>query len=288
MTTIPKTMKAWIAIRAGPPQDILQLKPDWPTPAPPTAGEITIKISYAALNPGDAKTMLSRISCRSNSIRGMDFVGEVVQVGPLASTFTASSNVRLGMIVAGTVPTMHLLRGVGVLAQYMLLPADAVVEKPEGLEERVAAGLLGVVGQTNVVMLRASNVKKGDRVLVNGASGGVGCISVLVLSGMGMHVTGVCSGRNEALVRRLGAEEYLKPDGRYIAIEAGPFGIFKLNNWLPVILGGTPRTIKNIFSPPDRASAQEVVKWFENGLIKEIPIDSTFEMDGVLQVNSSK
>lgn len=209
MATVPQTMKAWIAIQPGPPNDVLKLKTDWPTPPPPTTGEITIKISYAALNPGDAKIILSKISCRSNSIRGMDFVGEVVQLGPPAPTSTSSSppNMRLGMTVAGTVPTLKLLRGVGTLAQYIVLPADAVVEKPAGLEARVAAGLLGVVGQTNAVMLRAAKLQKGDRVLVNGASGGVGCISVQVLRGMGVHVTGVCSGRNEALVRRLGADE---------------------------------------------------------------------------------
>lgn len=90
---------------------------------------------------------------------------------------------------------------------------------------------------------------------------------------------------NDELYRR--SPNYLKPDGTYINIEAGPFGIFKLNSWLPTILGGTPRTIKNIFSPPDRASAEEVVRWFEKGWVKEVPVDSTFEMDGVLQVGDS-
>lgn len=211
---IPKTMKAWIAVRAGQPKDILELKTNWPTPPPPKVGEFMIRVSYAALNPGDIKMMAVKIPCRRiTTTPGMDFVGEVVQVGPPSIPSSSSappppSDVRVGMIVAGTVPVMRKVwGGVGVLADYVVVPTHAVVEKPEELEECVAAGLFGVVGQTNVVLLRAADLSKDDRVLVNGASGGVGSILVQLLHGMGVHVTGICSAKNEALVRRLGAEE---------------------------------------------------------------------------------
>ncbi|KAI0132629.1 zinc alcohol dehydrogenase [Xylariales sp. AK1849] len=318
-------MKAWIVIRAGPFQDVLELKTSWPTPTPPEVGQVMIRVSYAAINPGDIKLIAMKIPCRRYTIAGMDFVGEVVQVGPSAST--SPSDVRVGMTVAGTVPMMSFWRGVGVLADYVVLPAHAVVEKPEGLAESVTAGLLGVAGQTSVALLRAANLHKGDKVLLNGASGGVGSILIQILREMGVHVTGICSAKNEAVVRRLGAEavvdytaheslcdylssmsttsgnipfdaiidcignetlyyrsaEYLKLDGRYLSIEAGPFGLFKLNNWWPAILGGTPRAYTNIFSKPSGSSGTEVVGYFDKGWIREVPVDSVFEMGDALQ-----
>ncbi|KAF3064609.1 Zinc-type alcohol dehydrogenase-like protein C16A3.02c [Daldinia childiae] len=325
MVNIPKTMKAWIVTRTGKLPGILELKTNWPTPTPPKTGEIMIRVSYAALNPGEIKVMAMAAPCRVNTIAGMDFVGEVIQIGP--TTPKSHSDVRVGMIVGGTVPLMNMWRGAGALSEYLVLPAHTVVEKPKGLDESVAAGLLGIAGQTNAVIMRAANLHQGDKVLINGASGGVGCISIQVLRGMGVHVTAICSAKNEAFVRRLGAEEvidynahkslpdyltsvcaepgnrpfdaifnnikneplytrspkYLKPNGKYLDIEAGPFGYFKLSKWWPVILGGTPRTHINILSRPSSDSAKDAAAWIEKGWIKEIPVDSTFEMDNALQ-----
>ncbi|KAI0376362.1 zinc alcohol dehydrogenase [Hypomontagnella monticulosa] len=316
-------MRAWVAARPGHFRNVLELKTDWPTPAPPKTGEIMIKISYAALNPGNIKMIAFKIPFMRNAIVGLDFVGEIIQVGPSASP----SNLRVGMIVGGSVPLSKAFRGVGALADYVVVPADSVAEKPPGLDESVAAGLLGVAGQTSVRLLRAANLRRGDRALVNGASGGVGTILIQALCGMGVKVTGICSAKNEALVRRLGAEEvvdytaheslydhisatcatpgsgpfdavfdcmgnmtlydrspeYLKPEGKFLEIEAGPLALFNSNNWWPVILGGTPRAFVNIFSAPSGASAQEAASWVEKGWIKEIPVDSTFEMRDALQ-----
>ncbi|KAI0973306.1 zinc alcohol dehydrogenase [Xylaria arbuscula] len=324
---IPQTMKAWIASGAGRLQDVLTLKPDWPTPAPPKAGEIMIRVSYVAINPGDAKMIAKPVPFRKTAIAGMDFIGEVVQVGP--SSHTSTPDTGLGMTVGGTIPMFNILSGVGSLAEYLVVPAHAVVEKPEGLREDIAAGLLGIVGQTSVVLLRAASLQKGDKVLLNGASGGVGCILTQMLYGMDVHVTGICSSKNEAVVRRLGVQEvvdytahndlythldslassmgnrpfdaifdcvgddtlyyrspgYLKTDGKYHSIARGPLGFitqFKFNHW-PVILGGIPRTYSSVFSNPAGTSAREVVSWFEQGFIKEIPIESVFEIDDALK-----
>ncbi|KAI1384352.1 zinc alcohol dehydrogenase [Hypoxylon trugodes] len=329
MANIPKTMKAWVATRAGVYKDVLELKANWPTPPLPKAGEIMIRVSYVALNPGDIKLMALRIPCKQDTIPGMDFVGEVVQVGPSASK--SNLDMDIGMVVAGTVPVANILCGTGVLAEYAVFPAHMAVMKPVTLDESVAPGILGVAGQTTAVLLRAADLKKGERVLVNGASGGVGSILLQALRGMSVHVTGVCSAKNEAFVRRLGAEEvvdytareslydhltslyavsskgpfdvvvdcvgdetlyhrshgYLKPDGKFLSIEAGPFGFLQQfkNNYWPVILGGTPATFINILSKPSGYSAKEVVNLFEKGWIREVPVDSTFEMNNVIQVN---
>lgn len=206
-TKIPQTMRAWVATRSGPVNDVLAFKTDHATPAPPKAGEIMIKVSHVSLNPGDIKMIAAKpMIFKKSALGGMDFAGEVVQLGP-ALAAAEQRTMRLGAIVAGTVPLSYILKGAGSLAEYLVVPAHAVVEKPDGLEESVAAALLGIVGQTSVCLWRASGLKKGDRALVNGASGGVGCVFTQVLHALGVHVTGVCSAKNEALVRRLGADE---------------------------------------------------------------------------------
>jgi NADPH:quinone reductase-like Zn-dependent oxidoreductase len=184
-------------------------------PAVPKAGEIMVKVSYAAINPADLDFMGMSIPFRRNAIPAMDFVGDVVHTGPLSSSTNAaapSSSIprgvsTLGTTVAGSVPLTKALRGVGALAEYLTLPAHAVVRRPDGMDDTVATGLMGIAGQTSVALLRSAKLRDGDRVLVNGASGGVGSILVQVLSAMGIHVTGICSGKNAALVRKLGAKE---------------------------------------------------------------------------------
>ncbi|KAH8657699.1 chaperonin 10-like protein [Xylariales sp. PMI_506] len=325
MADLPRTMKAWVAVRAGEPKDVLELRTDWPTPAPPRDGEVMVKVSYAALNPGDLKNMATKLPWKGETVPGMDFVGRVVQVGPSSSA--SSLKLRVGAVVAGTTSLRSILRGAGVLADYVVVLADLVVEKPEHLIESIAAGLLGVAGQTTATLLSAAGLHEGDRALVNGASGGVGSILTQVLHGMGVHVTAICSAKNVALVQRLGVDEtidytahesiydhisslaaapgsrpfdviidcvgddtlyyhstgYLKSDGKFLSIEAGPFGYFKLQNFLPVILGGTPRTFKSIWSIPSGSSAREAVGYFEKRWVTDIPVDSTFEMGDALQ-----
>ncbi|KFA80955.1 hypothetical protein S40288_09578 [Stachybotrys chartarum IBT 40288] len=342
MSAIPKTMTAWIAACAGQPKDILELKTNWPIPSSPSSGQIMVQVNYVALNPGDLKMMAHNVPFRGPFIPCMDFVGEVVQVGP------STPALRVGMMVAGTTSFWNVWTGVGVLAEYVVVSGDVVVEKPEDLDASLAPGLLGVAGQTSYVLTRTANMRKGDKALVNGASGGVGCILTQALRGMGVHVTAISSAKNEAMVRRFGAEEvlsvppnppshdetsntwflqfvdytahasvydyldslyaapekesfgvifdcvgddtlfyrspkYLKVDGKFLSIEAGPFGFLRFINWQPVILGGTPRNFVSVFSSPSANSAREVVTWFNKGWIKEVPVDSLFAMEDVLE-----
>jgi NADPH:quinone reductase-like Zn-dependent oxidoreductase len=82
-----------------------------------------------------------------------------------------------------------------------------MVVVPDGLEMSNAAGL-GSCGQTAVFLCRRAGVKDGDKVLVNGASGGVGAMTVQVARAMwASFVVGVCSGRKQEFVREVGFDE---------------------------------------------------------------------------------
>lgn len=206
MALLPPSMKSWILTGSGDPKDVLELKTEWPTPAAPTGSNLLIKVSYAALNPLDLVMMHGSTTFKkSNPVPAVDFAGEVLQVGP--SVHSTTPDIRVGMTVCGTLPTMQILRGYGVLSEYIVLPSHAVAEKPASLDDGPASALMGVGGQTTVILMRAANVPKGARVLLSGASGGVGTLLLQALHAKGVHVTAISSGKNEAMVRQLGAEE---------------------------------------------------------------------------------
>jgi NADPH:quinone reductase-like Zn-dependent oxidoreductase len=196
-------MKAWIVIRAGAPSNALQLNTETPAPHPPSGGDITVKVSHAALNPADL-VLMSHIPTflpfRRKPTPGFDFCGTVVAAGP-----TAPKDV-VGSTVCGAVPVSRFATGTGSLAEYITVPANSVAKKPERLSDAAAAGL-GIAGQTAALIMSEAHIQKGERVLLNGASGGVGTMMCQILKARGATVFGICSGRNEEMVKKLGASE---------------------------------------------------------------------------------
>lgn len=206
MTSVPKTMKAWVNTGSSPSPAALELKTHWPTPASPTGDDILLKVSHVPLNPLDLIVIGFPTKGR---LTGADFAGEIVQAGPNVSS--SFPDLRVGMVVCGSLPPEQIFASAGTLAEYIVVPASVVAEKPAGVDAGAASALIGVPGQTTVHLMREAKLSKGDRVLVNGASGGVGCIAVQVLKANGIHVTAICSGKNEAMVRALGAAEVSLP-----------------------------------------------------------------------------
>ena len=96
----------------------------------------------------------------------------------------------------------------GGFAEYAAVPEDAVVSKPSGLtfEESAAAPM---AGSTALQGLQKGKVKPGEKVLINGASGGVGTFAVQIAKALGAEVTAVCSTRNLELVRSIGADHVI-------------------------------------------------------------------------------
>lgn len=208
---IPRTQKAWLVTRNGEPKDALTLKTGYPVPSQVKSGNILVKVDYAALNPADLNFMANLpnwIPFRRNPTVGLDFAGQVVQLG---SAVPASLGLSVGSDVCGAFNVLSVAIGRGSLAEYVEVPAAKVALRPKDVQPRDAAGALGIAGQTAWLILKEAPVKPGDRVLVNGASGGVGSVLVQVAKAKGAVVYGVCSGGNAGFVKGLGAEEVWRP-----------------------------------------------------------------------------
>ena len=137
-------------------------------------------------------------------VRGTDVAGEVEAVGASVTRF------RLGDEVFGW--SGHLG---GAFAEYASVSEDALVAKPANLtfEQAAAVPMAGTVAL--LAVRDHGKVRAGQKVLVNGASGGIGTFAVQIAKSLGAEVTGVCSTRNVDLVRSIGADhviDYTKVD----------------------------------------------------------------------------
>ncbi|MFD7660992.1 NAD(P)-dependent alcohol dehydrogenase, partial [Actinosynnema sp. NPDC059797] len=211
-------MKAIAQDRYGPP-DVLRLREvDRPEPA---ADEVLVRVRAAAVNARDwhvmrgdpylARLMPGVMGLRGprTSIRGTDFAGVVEAVGGRVT------RLRPGDEVYGEAD--------GAFAEYVRAPEGVVDLKPANLTFEQAAAL-PLAANTALTGLRdRGRVRAGQRVLVNGASGGVGTFAVQVGKWLGAEVTAVCGARNVDLVASLGADhvidyaqdDFTRDEGRY-------------------------------------------------------------------------
>ena len=192
-------MKAIVQERFGPP-DVLRLADiDVPEVG---AGDVLVRVHAAALNPADwhilrgdprVARLMGEVGLRRPKARvaGVDAAGVVEAVG---------ANVR-GLRNGDEV--LGFCRG--AFAEYARAAADMVVAKPASLTFEQAAAI-PIAATTALRGIRdVGEVKAGQQVLVNGASGGVGTYAVQIAAALGAEVTGVCSTRNVELVRSIGA-----------------------------------------------------------------------------------
>ena len=195
-------MKAIVYTTYGSP-DVLELK-EVEKPAPKD-GEVLVKIHAAATNPLDwhkmrADPFLVRLSDGLRKPKdprlGADIAGTVEALGRNAT------DLQIGDAVFGEI-------GAGGFAEYVCVPAKSVVPKPTNLSFAEAAAV-PVAALTALQGLRdTGKLQTGQKVLVNGASGGVGTFAVQMAKAFGAEVSGVCSGRNVELVRSIGADHVI-------------------------------------------------------------------------------
>ncbi|MFF3616241.1 NAD(P)-dependent alcohol dehydrogenase [Streptomyces sp. NPDC002580] len=194
-------MKAITQDRYGSPDELSLRESAKPVP---TGGQVLVRVRAVSLNAYDWHLLrgdpyLSRLAFGvrrpRQRIPGRDFAGVVEAVG------ADVSRLRPGDEVFGEAD--------GAFAEYVCAPDDAVETKPAGLSFEQAAAL-PLAGNTALMGLRdAAPPLAGARVLVNGASGGVGTFAVQIAKAFGAEVTGVCSARNTDLVRSLGADHVI-------------------------------------------------------------------------------
>jgi len=203
-------MKAVTIDRYGPP-DVLRLQEI----EKPTVGDddVLVKIRAASVNPYDWHVMTGlpyiarpQFGLRRPKVAGMgaDLSGTVEAVGASVTAFRPGDEV-FGE-VDGEVPGQPLLE-LGSFAEYVCVKEGSVVPKPASLTFEEAAAI-PLAGHTALRAVRdQAGVAAGQKVLINGASGGVGTFAVQIAKALGAEVTGVCSTRNLDLVRSIGADQ---------------------------------------------------------------------------------
>jgi NADPH:quinone reductase-like Zn-dependent oxidoreductase len=202
-------MKAIVQERFGSP-DVLQFVDT----DPPVIGadDVLVRVHAAALNPYDWHVLRGD----PYVARVMGTVGLTKPKARVAGVDGAGRVEAAGADVRGMGPGDEVLgRFEGAFAEYACATADKVVPKPARLTFEQAAAV-PMAGQTALRAIRdAGGVQPGDRVLINGAAGGVGSFAVQMATAIGAKVTGVCSTPNVELVRSLGAAhviDYTKDD----------------------------------------------------------------------------
>jgi NADPH:quinone reductase-like Zn-dependent oxidoreductase len=187
----------------------------------PGDDQVLIKVRAASVNPVDWHFM-----------RGTPYVGRI------AFGLRAPRTKLLGVDVSGVVEAVgrHVARVKpgdavfgscrGAFAEYACTPESSVVMKPANMTF-AQVGAVAVAALTALQGLRnRAHLQPGQRVLINGAAGGVGTFAVQLAKAFGAHVTGVCSTRNVAMVRSIGAdrvidytqEDFSKDSQRYDVI----------------------------------------------------------------------
>ncbi|KAF2867152.1 chaperonin 10-like protein [Massariosphaeria phaeospora] len=196
-----RTMKAWQYISvAGGIEKNLHINKSAPKPVP-TENEILVQVHVMALNPVDYKVTESGVPLRLlglTFIPGLDFCGQVAEVGKKVDGFSKGEYV-FGAKVGST--------GKGTLAQYVAVSKDQAVRLPKGVRPEDAA-TIGIVGLTSFAAV-SPHVKSGDKVFINGGSGGTGVYGVQIAKALGCHVTTSCSTPNVELCKSLGADEVI-------------------------------------------------------------------------------
>ena len=237
----------------------------------PADNEILVRVKAAAVNPLDWHYMRGEpyfmrlgagIGAPEDTRMGVDFAGVVEAVGPGVSRFEPGDRVFGGAS--------------GAFAEYVLVAEDRmIVPIPDEVSYEDAAAL-PIAAVTALQALRdKGRLEAGQKVLINGASGGVGTFAVQIAKAMGAEVHGVCSTRNIELVRSLGAdrvfdyrnEDYtesgevydvivdmvgnhsvgrnqrvLDPDGRLVIV-GGPKG-----NWIAPLIRPLGAAVRSLFA----------------------------------------
>lgn len=284
------TMQA-IGFRCYGPADVLEAL-DIARPAL-TPNGVMIRVVAAGVNPADWRFRSGQfrfaLRLKLPFVPGADVAGIVEEVG------AAVTRVQPGDAVYVMVPPAQG----GGYAEYAVAREDQVARMPGNLSFAEAAAV-PLTALTALQALRdKANLQPGMRVLICGASGGVGTYAVQIAKALGAHVTATCSGRNVALVQRLGADEVIDythhaisdgaprfdvvfdavnvvsfrrgrrvlcPNG--VMVSVNPFADKLSPGWLARFRGG--RRIRSLFVQPSGADLATLTAWIEAGQVRPV------------------
>lgn len=196
---VPRTMRAIVYKRYGDPGclQLAELKAPWRSP-----GSVVIRVHAAGVNPidarlrsGEAKYLLPGGFPR---VPGYDVAGQIVDAA-------GDTGVQVGDRVLAFLDKLYG----GGYAEYAKSSVAGVAKIPDAMSYEEAAAI-PLAGSTALQGLRdKGRIKSGNRVLINGASGGVGAFAVQIAKAYGAVVTGVASGEHREFVLELGADDYI-------------------------------------------------------------------------------
>jgi NADPH:quinone reductase-like Zn-dependent oxidoreductase len=195
-------MESVVFERYGPPADVLELRElEQPTP---NDDEVLVRVRASSVNPAEWYAVTGPLIVRgTNGLRGpkeprvgIDYAGVVEAVGKDVTEFEPGDEVFGGRT--------------GAYGEYVCArAAGGIARKPKNVSFE-EAGVVGIAGVTALQGLRdKGRVKSGDKVLITGASGGVGTFAVQIAKALGAEVTAVCRTSNVELVRSLGADRVI-------------------------------------------------------------------------------
>ncbi|MEO8425074.1 MAG: NAD(P)-dependent alcohol dehydrogenase, partial [Actinomycetota bacterium] len=195
-------MKAFIYEKYGPPETLRMADVEKPAPG---ADEILVKVLAVSVNPADwhcmrGKPVFSRATLGllgpKHQILGSDIAGQVEAIGSGVTRFEPGDEIYADL----------LDHGHGGFAEYVSVPVGAASVKPANLsfEEAAAVPMAAVTALQG--LRHHGEIQPSQKVLINGASGGIGTFAVQIAKSYGAEVTGVTSTRNLDLVRSLGAD----------------------------------------------------------------------------------
>ncbi|KYZ85928.1 NAD(P)-dependent alcohol dehydrogenase [Alloalcanivorax xenomutans] len=279
---------------------------EMPEPGEPGPDDVVVQVRAASVNPKDwklnyhlallATPMLSR---RLPPLFGDDLAGTVIATGRNVSDF------EVGDAVYG----MDMNLRTASLAERTRIKQTCIARKPASLSFRQAAAM-PLAALTALQGLRKGRARAGGKVLIIGASGGVGTFAVQIARALGVRVTGVCSGRNTDFVRNLGADEvidYTLGDYRHgagtfdlvfdVAANESPRGCVDLiapGGWF-ISTGGHARSMlgtsiyrmlgrnaANIMVAPRRKDLEILSALVDEGKLRPV-IDSEFDLADIEQ-----
>lgn len=215
------TMRAMLLEQHG-DLDVLKIVTDYPKPKA-TPGHVVIRVKASSFNYHDVFTVkgMPGIKVPMPVIIGLDMAGEITELGEGAGEWKLGDRVMVNPIYPGKGLMGEMLDG--GMAEYALVNVKQLIRLPDAVSFEVAASLPVAYGTAHRMIVTHNTIKKGDNVLILGASGGVGTGCVMLAKKLGAYVVAAAGGPEKCQrMLDIGADEaidYLQVDFSKWAIE---------------------------------------------------------------------